>query len=102
MEYVKILATPEAYKLLTDQNEGENPQDAIQFTIDQTLSKISREKDSFSENCPLAVSAIWAEKPHQFSVILIYKHKGYMGLNYIFKPETFWADISTAIPVDFI
>lgn len=102
MEKIKIFATPEAYKILTDSETGETSKAVIQDIFDQIANKTTKQNDSYHEKSKFGVSIIWAKWSFQTSVALIYHSEKLLGIGYVLKPEIFWADVSTAIPVDFI
>ena len=102
MEKIKIFATPEAYEFLTDVNSGENAKYTIQDLFDQIKKEKSRHRDSYSSITLLGISAIWANESSETSIALIYRSEKILGLKHILEPDTFWADISTATPIDFI
>jgi hypothetical protein len=101
VENVKILATPEAYEMLTSSSCGESVHKAVCSSIEIALTKLRKTPDHFIEDCPLALSAYWATSPNEDSIILIYKQdsvSAYYCINY----NEFFSLAETALPISLV
>ena len=101
MEQVRIFATPDAFKQLTQSNNQEAAKDILTKLHDQISNKTERSIDSYVSLTSFGISARWADDPSKTSVVLIYYSQDMLGLRHFNFPETFWEDISKAIPFEF-
>ena len=101
MEKIKIFATKDAYEVLTDKENPRFQRSVIRFAIEQMNYESERSTDCFSKISTMGVSARWTKKSDGTSVMLFYKQKT-PAFQYEVDDENFWADVSTAIPIDFI
>jgi hypothetical protein len=100
MEKVKVFATPEAYTQITDSNNEEHTKFILNNLHQQITKKKSREIDTYDSRSSLGISAQWAKDSSKTSVVLIYHSYGILGLKHLNYPNTFWEDISKAIPIE--
>ena len=100
MEQVKIFATPEAYNQLTNSNNVEEAKYILTNLHQQITKQKIRQIDSYDSNSSFGISARWANVPSKTSVVLIYFSRDMLGLRHFNFPETFWEDISKALPFE--
>ncbi len=102
MENVSVLATPDAYELLTNPANGEMVQSAVTEAINFALGKHQKFKElkcpeMSIEKCPLTLSMKWAESPEEQTIILINR----TGLMFL-SPEKFNTAIKSGIPISIV
>ena len=100
MEQIKIFATPEALEQLHDLNNAEGAAYILTNLHKQITKKKTRQIDSYDSNSSFGISARWADDPSKTSVVLIYFSRDMLGLRHFNFPETFWEDISKAVPFE--
>ncbi len=98
MNSTKLVATPEAYKLLTSLPDGDSTKSAVSAAF-WLLSTKLKSPDYFIEGCPIALVAYWAKNPSEDSIVLMDKHKGHPLNDFLDNYRTFFKKLETAIPV---
>ena len=98
MNSIKIVATPEAYELLTSLPDGESTKSAVSAAF-WLLSTKLKCPDYFIEGCPIALVAYWAKDSSEDSIVLMDKHNGHPLYDFLDDYRIFFKKLETAIPV---
>lgn len=100
---VRILATPEAYQLLTSPTNGKQTQSAIEEAVlAATQKRASPLTDCYIINCPVSVHGRLT-KSHDGDVltVLLYSKNGKGRMFFLFD-EDYEAAVEAAVPVEMV
>ncbi len=101
MENVKILARPEAYKLLSTPSESWRLQEVVSQAI--KLKNDARKLDfAMLPKLDFYITTRWAKKPSEASIILIWCNNDQVKKGYCLRdPDEMELAIGEALPIPF-